>query len=135
MPLARILKTYFAFHHLSKFHIPFFFRRQRQLINEPIVLIEFVYIIEDPFIQLHLSRQFLPFGFEMSLPLSEDSFKDQKLLLGLFNLFWQVELDVHFVRLLFGFFVSGETFVLVHLLMIIVVDANIMRLLERHRMV
>lgn len=71
----------------------------------------------------------------MSLPLSEDSFKDQKLLLGLFNLFWQVELDVHFVRLLFGFFVSGETFVLVHLLMIIVVDANIMRLLERHRMV
>ena len=71
----------------------------------------------------------------MALSLGENGLEDQELLLTLLHFSRQVELYVHFVNLLFLSFFVIKIPASIHLLVVVVVNTNIVRLLEGHCMV
>ena len=82
-----------------------------------------------------MGRQLLSLRLQVALSLGKNSLEDQELLLTLLHFSWQVELDVHFVNLLLFRLFAIKIPTSIHLLVVVVVDANIVRLLERHRVV
>lgn len=135
VPLAGLLKALFSLHGGPELDVPPLFGGQRELVHKSVVFVEFVDVLLYPPYQSCLGRQLLSLRLQVALSLGENSLEDQELLLTLLHFSGQVELDVHFVDLLlFSFFIIKIP-ASIHLLVVVMVYTNIVRLLEGHRVV